>query len=337
LIAVLSFCYGCGDGSTKNAVNPDEIENGILIKTEKLEKKNYSYTLDFSGVIKPFERVDIGLKIAGRVDRLYFDEGDNVLKGDILATLENDELKATVRQAEASYHKALNTYERSRKLLDDGTISPSEIEIAEADYKIKMAALDLTRIQLENSTLFTPISGKLAFRNIEEKEVARLNTPYFTIMDINDVILEIGVPEYQIAELYEGKRATVRLEAYPEKVFTGEIYKVAMAADDFNKLFKVEIRIKNMHEILKPGMIALSQVEVTTFENVYLIPLNAIIDSNKGKYIYLAKNGVAKRKFLNHFFAHNSNIIVTEPLNDSDRLVIKGQQLLEDGMKVYEK
>ncbi|MGR3319340.1 MAG: efflux RND transporter periplasmic adaptor subunit [Candidatus Anammoxibacter sp.] len=335
LILIVLFNIGCGESVTKELHSVDKTNKGVLVKTIELKKEEYSYTKSFSGIVKPFDRVDIGFKISGRVDKILFDEGDALVKGDAMATLEKDELEALFRQAQASYDKAKSAYNRSKKLLKDGTISPSEIETSEAEYKVKEAALDLSRIQLENSTIFAPISGKLAFRSVEEKEVVLLNKTYFTIMNISDVILEIGVPEYQISQLFAGQKAISHVEAYPDDEFIGEIYKVAMAADDYNKLFKVEIKIPNSHELLKPGMIAKVEIETKTFTDIYLIPLNAIRDSNGDKYVYLERNGIAVKKILKEYYIHNNNVILINPLNEGDRLITKGQKLLNDGAKVY--
>lgn len=336
-MAILMFHIGCKKSKTKNSAEVTKPDNRVLVKTVKLEKEDFLYKHDFSGIIRPFERVDIGFKISGRIEKIYFDEGDSVIKGETLAVLEKYELEASYRQAEASYKKAKSSYERSEKLSKDGTISPSEIENYEAEYKIKKAAQDLSRMQLENATLLAPISGKLAFRNVEEKEVVLPNTPYFSIMNVSDVILEIGVPEYQVADFYEGQKAYAGLEAYPGEVFYGEIYKVAVAADDFNKLFKVEIEFPNAQGILKPGMIALVQVAINNFEDVYLIPLNAVMENDEGKFIYLERDDIAIRKFLKNYYTYSTNIIMTQSINNNDRLIIKGQYLLNDGVEVYEK
>ncbi|MGR3177047.1 MAG: efflux RND transporter periplasmic adaptor subunit [Candidatus Anammoxibacter sp.] len=336
LILIIFFNIGCRNSVTNELHNSDETNKGVLVKTIELKKKEYSYTQSFSGIVKPFDRVDIGFKISGRVDKILFDEGDDMVKGDAIAMLEKDELEASLRQAQASYDKAKSSYNRNKKLLTDGTISPSEIETSEAEYKIKEAALDLSRMQLENSTIFAPISGKLAFRSIEEKEVVLLNKTYFTIMNISDIILEIGVPEYQISKLFAGQKTIASVEAYPLNEFKGEIYKVAMATDDYNKLFKVEIKIHNSQELLKPGMIAKVEIETNTFTDIYLIPLNAIRDSNGDKYVYLARNGIAVKKILKDYYIHHNNVILLNPLDEEDRLVIKGHKLLNDGVKVYE-
>lgn len=337
LILLALFYIGCGKSATKELLNPDETDKGILVETISLKKEDYSYTLNFSGIVKPYERVDIGFKISGRVDKLLFDEGDDVIKGDTLAILEKDELEASFRQAQASFDKAESSYQRDKKLLQDGTISPSETENSEAEYKIKKAAMDLSRIQLENSAIFAPVSGKLAFRNIEEKEVVLPNKTYFTIMNISDVILEIGVPEYQISRLFPGQKTIASVEAYLGKEFIGKIHRVAIAADDLNRLFKVEIRIPNTYELLKPGMIAKVEIETNTFKDIYLIPLNAVLESNGDKYIYLKKMGLADKKILRNYYIHNNNVILTDPLDHGDRLIIKGHQMLNNGVKVYEK
>lgn len=334
VIVILTINPGCKKKSANN--ESDEAVKQVLIKAQDLKKENYSHTLSFSGIVKPFERVDTGFKISGRINRIYFNESDYVQKGDKLATLEDDELSAFLRQAEASYLKAKNAYERSVKLLDDGTISPSEIESAEAEYKIKKASLDLSKVQLDNSTIFAPISGKLAFVNVKEKEVAKPNQAYFTIMNINDVIIEIGVPEYQITKLFEGQHATATLDVYHDIKITGAIFKVAIAADDFSRLFKVEVKFSNNQGLLKPGMIAKVEIETETFENIYLIPLNAILEQDNQKYVYFEKDGVARKKILQNYYLLNTHVIMADPVEDNARLIIKGHHLLKDGMNVYE-
>lgn len=336
LFALLAAYSGCSRSVANNPDNSADNAAQVLVETRKLARQHISSTLSFSGVIKPFERVDIGFKIPGRIERLYFDEGDNVLKGDILALLEKDEYEAATSQAEASYYQAKSRYERSKRLFHDGTISPNEIEEAETGYKISKAALDLAKIQLKNATLFAPITGKLAFCNIKEKETVIPNKTYFTLMDISKVILEIGVPEYQISRLFPGQKANAVVEAVPGKEFIGEVYKVAVAIDDNNKLFKAEIRLSNESELLKPGMIARVEIETERFEDVYLVPMEAVIESNGERYIYLEKDGFALKKVIKNYYPHKTDIILIEPLNDSECLIVKGQQLLKDGIRVYE-
>lgn len=337
ILFALSTAYsGCARSVANNPDNNVDNISRILVETQKLVRQHISSTLSFSGVIKPFERVDIGFKTPGRIERLYFNEGDAVLKGDILAFLEMDEYKAAASQAEASYYQAKSLYERDKKLFRDGAISPNEIEEAETGYKISKATLELANIQLKNASLFAPISGKLAFCNIKEKETVIANKTYFTLMDISKVILEIGVPEYQISRLFPGQRATAVVKAFPGKEFIGEVYKVAVAIDDNNKLFKVEISLPNESELLKPGMIARVEIETERFENVYLVPLEAVIESNGERYIYLERDGFAVKKVIKNYYPHKADIILNEPLKDSERLIVKGHQLLKDGIKVYE-
>ena len=335
-IIVLLF-FGCNKRSTKESEGQESREKRIIVESVELRKSDYSFTLSFTGIIKPFARVDTGFKIAGRIDKIFFDEGDDVLKGDILAKLEKAELEASFRQAQASFNKAKRTYERSKKLLQqNGTISPSEVENAEADYEVKKAAMELSGIQLENAEIFAPISGKLAFKRIEEKEIVLPNMTYYTIMNTDDVILEIGVPEYLITRFSPGQIAVAVVDAYQQKRFTGRLYKVAIAANDTNKFFKVEVKIPNKHELLKPGMIANVRIEVETFKDIYLIPLNAIMELNGSKYIYIKRGHKAAKMKLKNFRIHKDNLILLDSLVPEDRIIVKGQQLLHDGAVVYE-
>ena len=333
LFITVLFFVGCNKSSTKEADSP---EKRIIVESVELQKSNYSFTLSFTGIIKPFARVDLGFKIAGRIDKIFFDEGDAVLKGDLLAKLEKAELEASLRQAQASFNKAKRTYERSKKLRQDGTISPSEVENAEADYEVKKAAMELSGILLENAEIFAPISGKLAFKSIEEKEIVLPNMTYYTIMNTDDVILEIGVPEYLVTRFFPDQIAVAVVDAYPQKQFSGKIYKVAMAANDTNKFFKVEVKIPNKDALLKPGMIANVKIEVETFKDVYLIPLNAIIEINGSKYIYIKRGHKVVKTVLKDFRIHKENLILLDSLAHKDRIIIKGQQLLYDGAEVYE-
>ena len=111
LILVVLFNTGCRKSVTKELQNADESTKEVLVKTAELKKDEYAYTLNFSGIVKPFARIDIGFKISGRVDKISFDEGDDLVKGDAIATLEKGELEASLRQAQASYVKAKSSYQ----------------------------------------------------------------------------------------------------------------------------------------------------------------------------------------------------------------------------------
>ena len=251
-----------------------------------------------SGTIEVTE-IEIGSKIAGRVERVAVDEGEEVDSGRVLLELDHKELDAQSAQAKASINvakarmdQARSEWEnvgtnlnRIRELYRAGSATKKELDDLETKYKLasdqyrlvshqyeqSKAALEVIRAQLENTVIKSPLDGIVLERNANPGEVVFPGIALLTLADLSSVWLRIYVKETQLGWVKLGQNAKVKVDSYPEKTFWGKVVHISDKAEFTPKdiqtkeqrvklVFGVKISLDNPNQELKPGMPADAEI-----------------------------------------------------------------------------
>jgi membrane fusion protein YbhG len=223
--------------------------------------------------------VNVGFKAPGRVAELFTDEGRTVKEGEKIASLDNAELeslvnqgRAAVRNAEAQFAKAKNDYDRFGKLFHDSVISPQQMDAARTAYDVARSQLELSRaalrtadVRLRDSVLFSPLSGVVLRKNVEEGETVTAGAPVFTIGDLDSPWIKVYVKEDKLGLVKLGQKAEVSVDTFPGKKYEGTITFISSEAEFTPKnvqtreervklVFGIKVSVKNEKDELKPGM-----------------------------------------------------------------------------------
>ncbi|MCJ7582205.1 MAG: efflux RND transporter periplasmic adaptor subunit, partial [Candidatus Aminicenantes bacterium] len=272
LIAVAFFsCHGPAEDTTEETVNR------IRVRTANYEKQDFALTERFSGEVKPLNQVNLSFNIPGKIERFYFDEGDAVKKGQLLAQLEQQDYKTVRDQSLAQWEKAKRDFERSQRLWKEGTIQEQIVQDAETGFKAAQAVLEAADLNLEHCQMVAPFSGHVAFRFGEERELAAPGQVVFTLMDLSHVLVELGASERSVGQLKEGQTAALVIQSLQEEPRTGRVSHVAVSAFPDSRLFKVEIEINNPNLDLKPGMTASVGVIIDTISDAFVFSIDASV------------------------------------------------------------
>ncbi len=331
IIPLLALLISCsGDVENQKVAKAEKIR----VRTETIKKTDYKFTLDFSAEVKAWKTVNLSFNVRGKIDRFYFDEGHKVNKGDLLARLENDDYQAMRDQSYAQWEKAERDYERSRRLLENGSIPEQFVQDAQTVLKAAAATLEASELNLKHCLLYASFSGHVAYRYGEEKEMVAGGQTVFTIMDLSRVLVEIGVPEKNIDRIKKEQKASINFEAIPEKTFEGMVTQVAISSLPNIRLFKVEITVENLKFIIKPGMTAISTIVIEKMEGVYIFSLDVTVLRKGRRAIFLASNGRAKEVTLEDYLISGDKIIVRDPLPEEGQIITVGQGALFDGIQI---
>ena len=331
VIPCLAFLISCGGDIENQEV--EKVEK-VRVRAANYQKADYEFTLDFSGEVRAWKKVNLSFNVRGKIDRFYFDEGHKVNKGDLMASLEKDDYQALRDQAHAQWEKAKRDYERSRRLWEEGSIPEQLVLDSQTALKAAAAALEAAELNLKHCLLYAPFSGHVAYRYGEEKEMVAGGQIVFTLMDLSRVLVEVGVPEKNIDRIKKGQKASINFEAIPGKIFEGRVTQVAVSSLPDIRLFKVEITVANPKFIIKPGMTAVSTIVVEKMEGVYIFSLDTAVLRNGRRAIFLALNGRAKEVVLVDYLISGDKIIVRDPLPEGGQIITAGQDILFEGMQI---
>jgi len=334
----------------------------LLIRTITIKREKSTHSLSTTGSILAIKEAAIGPKIAGLVEKIFVDEGDEVKKGDILLQLDKTNLILAVNQAEAAVEVAQanlaqaktnleNTrrdFERLSKLYQKKVITQEKYDQMDSSFKIaqdKVVAataqinqtkenLNLASQQLKDSTVFSPFSAIVVERRSNEGEMVTPGDKVLHLMDISRIKVEGEFPERDLAMIKAGMQVKVSLDAYPGQVFQGHLELVGPTVDMVSRTFKVRAVLDNQERLLKAGMFARMELCLPEEEALF-IPGEALIREVSGEaHVFVVKDGLARKRRLEIGRRSNQLIEVIQGLTEGEEVVITGQDKLVDGRKI---
>lgn len=291
MMGVLAIAVsGCRTGEA------NEAGSGLTVATAS--RMEIVSSVEATGTIEPIRVIEIKSQASGEVLELPVELGDRVRKGDLLVRIDPRDVRNAHEQAEADLEVAqarLQVAERqlarTRALRDSAVVTEDELEAAILEHANARAALvkaqtnlELARDRLEDVTLRAPISGTVVERSVEEGQIitgAREVTGGTLLMrmaDLAEVQVRTLVDETDIGRVRPGLPASITVEAFPERNFTGAVLKIEPQAvvEQNVTMFAVLTRIVNEDDLLRPGMNADVQIVIGREEDVLGLPNAAI-------------------------------------------------------------
>ncbi|MFM9863945.1 MAG: efflux RND transporter periplasmic adaptor subunit [Micropepsaceae bacterium] len=249
-----------------------------------------------TGTLQPIDKVTVGAEVSGRMDDIYVDFNDRVTKGQVIARINTDELKArsvqaraSVAQADANLAKAENDLRRAVSLRGKGFASQATYDAALAARNALRATLNTARAQadqtdanLAKAAIRSPIDGIVLDRKIERGQTvtAGFQTPELFVIasDLKKLELTIDIDEADIGEVAVDQDATFTVDAYPAQTFTAKVVELRNAARTIQNVVTYQgvLSVQNEKGLLKPGMTATADITAKVVENVLSVPNGAL-------------------------------------------------------------
>jgi HlyD family secretion protein len=288
----------------------------VAVQTQKVERSDISHVVSASGYIQPKRSVDISADVAGKVAKLFIDEGDEVKEGDTLLIIDPAPYEADVAgqraqlagyvqellQAERNLKRALEISESQKVSGGESLISEEELETVETNYEVANQRVEGARASLRRAeeylkkiTVTAPMSGMVTSLDVEEGEVAvigTMNNPgtvLLTISDLAEMETEVKVDETDVVDLELGQEAGVTIDAYPDSVFKGNVSEIgnspiistrgAVGVQEAVD-FLVKVALTNPPMKLKPGLSATAEITTARRDSALTIPIQAIVMRN---------------------------------------------------------
>jgi len=256
-----------------------------------------------TGTLQPEDQVDVGSEISGRVDRVAVDFNDRVAKGQVLAIINTDQIRAQLAQSQAALNAAkasVTTNEatvvesrerrdRAQALSARGIVSTQDSQTAEADYARAVASVAkataqvrLNQTSLDKAEVRSPIDGIVLDRKVQQGQTvaASFQTPVlFTLAsDLARMELEVDIDEADIGQVREGQTATFSVDAFPQRRFDATLVSLRNAPKTTNGVVTYQgvLQVDNASGLLRPGLTATVDILVAEAVDTMLVPNGAL-------------------------------------------------------------
>jgi HlyD family secretion protein len=267
-------------------------------------------TVSATGTLQPDNQVDVGAEISGRVDQVLVDYNSRVAKGQVLAVINTDQLRAQLAQSEAALNAAKanvmtseataketgEKQDRARALVMRGLVSVQELQTAEADYDRAVAAIAKSKADVENAMaqvsvfqtslskaeIRSPIAGVVLDRRVEmgQTVAASFQTPVlFTLAsDLSMMQLQVDIDEADIGLVREGQPAMFSVDAFPQRRFDAELVSLRNAPKTTNGVVTYQgvLSVDNATGLLRPGLTATVDILVAESKDTLMVPNGAL-------------------------------------------------------------
>jgi len=336
----------------------------VAVEVTPVKKSSICEVGRFTGTLLPESQYIVAPKISGRLEKLFVNIGDRVKRDQLIALIDDDEFiqqvdqaraeldvaRANIEESRSALSLAEREYERTQSLRTKKIVSESELDAAEAQYKAalarkkvamaqvaqKEAELKTAQVRLDYSRIKTAWANGNGFRVIGERFVDEgtmltANTPIVSIIDIHYLRAVIHVIERDYPRIKTGQPALITTDAFPGRIFKGEIARVAPLLKETTRQARVEIDIPNPDNVLKPGMFVRVSIEYECHENATVVPVDALVKSGEQWNIFIADRDRMKAKRIPVTLGIVSDNLAEIVQPDVSGLVVTvGQHLLEN-------
>ncbi len=311
---------------TDMAFQVEQARTGLLLAKSSLERaRGGSVSLQLSQLESSLRVAELNLRDA---------------KTSYESTLEQYQKSAVPRElyesAQTRYKSALEQYEGAKTSLEltKNSINKENLEAAKVQVEQARVGYDMALNTLEDMTITSPIDGVVSMKNIEKGALASNAAPAFNIVDISNVYVDIGVLENLYTNIDVGDEFNAVVESIGEKEFDAKVVNVSPNIDPSTNTYKIRLSLDNEDMRLRGGMLARVSVVTDRKEEVNMIPIDAVIQDSGDSIIYVVEQGRAKRKSIDVGIVDEELVEIRGDLSQGDLVVVRGQNFLEDDVKV---
>jgi membrane fusion protein, multidrug efflux system len=308
------------------------------------------------GNVEAYSTINVKSQVEGRLERVYFKEGQDVKKGDLIFTIDPRPFDAALQQAEANLarDKALEANaqaqaDRNAKLFESGIVSKDQYEQFRtsadsyaAEVRADQAAVEKAKVDLDYCTIHSPIDGRTGSLLVHEGNLVKANgdTPLVVINQVTPIYVDFSVPEQYLAEIKKRKAAgSLRVEAVlpneEQHPAQGLLTFVDNAVDQTTGTIRLKGLFPNQERRLWPGQFVNTVLRLTAQPNAVVVPSQAVQTGQSGQYVFVVNPDLAvESRPVVVGQTVQGETVIQKGLQPGEKVVTDGQLRLIPGSRV---
>jgi RND family efflux transporter MFP subunit len=318
------------------------------------------------GATEAFEQANINARASGYISKRNVDIGSRVKAGDLLVEITAPEiehqiaqgegtleqLRAALQQAEANRDLAQVTWDRDRKLVQQGWATQqlgdtdrltlearvAAVAVARANITAQEAQLRVLNQQKTYQSVKAPFEGVITQRNVDVGTLVQADaasgTFMFTLAHSDIIRIQLYVPQDDALGVTPGTSAVVRVPEMPGRDFPGQVTRIADALQPGTRTLLTEIDVPNPDHALSPGMYCRVELKIRRKTSSLIVPSEAIIFNRDGLSVAVVDDGVVHLRKITSVRDFGTTVEVSSGVAEGDKVVLNPQVDLTDGRKV---
>jgi membrane fusion protein, multidrug efflux system len=309
----------------------------VTIAAATAQTEQWDSVLPAIGTIKAVRGVELSTEESGEVIAIGIVSGDQVQQGDLLVTL-NDKVEQASRENQiASLELARLLFERDQQLIKQKSIPQSQYDRSRADLQRAVAQLAETEARLDNKRIQAPFGGTIGIVHARVGDYVEPGDTITTLQDLSELEVDFTVPARYYSQLRKGLAISVRVDAFPEKIFGATLQAVDAKVDAGTRNLLLRASLEPGSNLL-PGMFAQLEIDLDAPRSLVTVPETAVSYSLQGHTVFVIEdsgNGLTVMpKIVRTGDTRRGRIAIVDGLESDTRVVSAGQNKLFRGASV---
>jgi len=320
----------------------------LPVNIETVSRQSLNAYLVLNGIVEPERKVEVFSRLSAYVKQIVKEEGAFVKENDVLAILDDTEIRISheqariaLEQAKLSLDEAEKNLARSQELFKKELISEQEYQTAEAshqqrrlDYQNREQVSKDLELQLNWTKIRSLAEGYVTERLIEVGGRVTSNQKVYTVEDFKPLLIRVFVPTSDALRLKTGLPAEVSTEIIKGEAFKGTVTLINPRIDVQTGTIKVTVEAYDDTLRLKPGMFVEVRIATGKKDNVLVIPRKAILYKQGKTYVFILKDGLAGQREITLGLTEEDLAEVASGIAEGDVIISVGVENLKDGQPV---
>ena len=322
----------CGDGAQQ-----PERPAAAPVRVATVEQAPAAESLRAVGVLAPADEVRLAFKAGGVIQSITVEQGAPVRKGQVLATLAQDEVASVVAQARAVAEQSARDLERGKALLADEVATREQVEDLTTAHQVAQAQLRSALFNARHARIEAPADGIVLRKLAEADEQVAAGQPVIVVGNTSaGWIVRASLADRDVVRVRAGDAAEVTLDAYPGRSFSARVVEIAAAADPQTGTYEMKVSVDPADARFVQGLVAKVTVADPEAGSVAVVPVSSLLEANGGlaTVFVIAKGDVARKVSVRTGRLLGERIEVLAGLDLGERVVTVGAAWLDDNEPV---
>lgn len=319
--------------SPNTSGRPGSGRGGVMtVRTEVIRTEKVSERVVTVGTVLPNEEVEIRSETSGKIEKIYFDEGSRVHKGDVLIKIIDDELQAQLLRSKSRQALAEQQSARAQEMLNQNLLSQAEYDRTATDLDVAKAEVQLINAQVDKTTIRAPFGGVIGLRYVSDGSYITPATRIATLQDDHQVKIDFSIPEKYAGIIKEGDKISFTTPGSGAPL-TGMVYARESKIDAATRTLRLRALSPNPDGALTGG--AFANVELMFAErDALVIPSYAVVPELKSQKVFLLKGGKAVAQNVEIGIRTEDKVEISGGVQEGDTLITSGMLQIRPGMNV---
>jgi membrane fusion protein, multidrug efflux system len=314
------------------------------VSVTKAANTEWSAKIEAIGSLRAVKGADLSLEVSGVVESISFNSGDDVQEGALLLKLRTADDVARLHSLQAVAELSDITYERDKKQFQMQAVSQATLDTDAANLKNAQAQVAQQQAIIDKKLLRAPFTGHLGIRAVDLGQYLAPGTVIVTLQELDPIFADFFVPQQAVDQIRLGQAVTVKVDAFKDQTFTGEILAINPKVDTGSRNVQVRATLKNPDHKLLPGMYATVDIAVGAPQNYVTLPQTAITYNPYGDTVYVIESKgsdadgkpqlAARQTFVTVGPTRGDQVAVLKGVGEGDTVVTAGQIKLHNGSVV---